>query len=60
MGAIAATNDIIADIFIYLIETDQVMTQNGLYDAEVFFDTVYRYEDPFKLNLSGICPGFVR
>jgi len=43
LGGIAGTNDFIKDIFIYTIESEQVLTQNGLYYADVFFDKVYRY-----------------
>ena len=44
LGSIAGTNDFIEDVFIYIIESEQVLTQNGLYYADVFFDKVYRYE----------------
>jgi AraC-like DNA-binding protein len=45
LGGIAGTNDFIKDIFIYVIDSEQVLTQNGLYYADVFFDKVYRYVD---------------
>ena len=45
LGGIAGTNDFIKDIFIYIIDSEQVLTQNGLYYADVFFDKVYRYVD---------------
>jgi len=45
LDGIAGTNDFIKDIFIYIIDSEQVLTQNGLYYAEVFFDKVYRYVD---------------
>ncbi|UCF99630.1 MAG: helix-turn-helix domain-containing protein [Spirochaetaceae bacterium] len=43
LGGIAGTNDFVEDIFIYIIDSGQVLTQNGLYYADVFFDKVYRY-----------------
>ena len=45
LGGIAGTHDIVKDIFIYIIDSEQVLTQNGLYYADVFFDKVYRYVD---------------
>ena len=45
LDGIAGTNDLIKDIFIYIIDSEQVLTQNGLYYADVFFDKVYRYVD---------------
>jgi AraC-like DNA-binding protein len=45
LGGIAGTNDFVKDIFIYIIDSEQVLTQNGLYYADVFFDKVYRYVD---------------
>ena len=45
LGGIAGTSDIIKDIFIYLIDSDQVLTQNGIYTADVFFGKVYQYVD---------------
>ena len=40
LGVIAGTNDFIQDIFIYIIGSGQVLTQKGLYYADVFFDEV--------------------
>ena len=45
LGGIAGTNDFIQDIFIYIIDSAQVLTQKGLYYADVFFEEVYRFED---------------
>ena len=44
LGGIAGTSDFIEDIFVYYIDTDQVLTQKGIYYGDVFFDKVYRYE----------------
>jgi len=57
LGGIAGTNDFVEDIFIYIIETEQVLTQNGLYYADVFFDKVYRYADPIGSGLREILRG---
>ena len=46
LGSIAGTNDFIKDIFIYFIDSKQVLTQNGLYYADFFFEEVYRYTGP--------------
>jgi two-component system response regulator YesN len=57
LGGIAGTNDFVEDIFIYIIESEQVLTQKGLYYGAVFFDKVYRYADPtgprFQQRLRG-------
>jgi hypothetical protein len=45
LGSIAGTSDIIKDIFIYFIDSDQVLTQKGIYTAGVFFNKVYQYVD---------------
>ncbi len=45
LGGIAGTNDFVEDIFVYFIDTDQVLTQNGIYYSDVFFNKVYRYTD---------------
>ena len=45
LEGIAVTNDFIKDIFVYFIDSDQVLTQNGIYYADVFFNKVYRYAD---------------
>ena len=57
LGGIAGTNDFVEDIFIYIIDTEQVLTQNGLYYAEVFFDKVYRYTEPTGSELRQILTG---
>ncbi len=44
LGGIAGTSDFIRNIFVYYIDTDQVLTQKGIYYGDVFFDKVYRYE----------------
>jgi AraC-like DNA-binding protein len=46
LGGIAGTNRFVEDIFIYIIDSERVLTQNGLYYADVFFDKVYRYANP--------------
>jgi len=46
LGSIAGTNDFIKDIFVYFIDSKQVLTQNGLYYADFFFEEVYRYSGP--------------
>jgi two-component system, response regulator YesN len=45
LGGIAGTNDLIADIFIFYLDTDQVLTQQGIYYRETFFNKVYKYGD---------------